>query len=121
MPQKNAARKKALSFGNYEIVVPGNVSERRAVPSYIQKPEYAETGVPQTSPAEPEIKSKNQIECMIHSCMFAKRILREIRSDVKVMYRCFAITIDFHVCDILGFCFYSPALLLTSWMREFMK
>ncbi|OXU21017.1 hypothetical protein TSAR_011315 [Trichomalopsis sarcophagae] len=81
---ENAARKKAqIAFGRYDIVEPGIVSARRSVPSYIPKPVYADTGKPQLPPTEPEIKNKDQIECMIHSCMLAKRVLKEIRSVVK--------------------------------------
>ena len=62
------------------------MSERKTVPSYIPKPPYAETGEPPPMPEKSEIKDKNQIECMIHSCMFAKRILKEVRSLVKVIH-----------------------------------
>ncbi|KAJ8679945.1 hypothetical protein QAD02_015732 [Eretmocerus hayati] len=80
---EGSARKKAQKFGKYDIVEPRNVSDRRMVPSYIPKPEYADTGIPKESPEEPEIKDKYQIECMAHSCKFAKRILRELRAVVK--------------------------------------
>lgn len=63
---------------------PGNVSAKRIVPLYIPKPAYAETGKPEGVPSKPEIKNENQIECMIHSCKLAKRILKEIRPSVKV-------------------------------------
>ncbi|XP_043278935.1 methionine aminopeptidase 1D, chloroplastic/mitochondrial [Venturia canescens] len=71
------------SFGKYEIVKPWDVSERIKVPSYIPKPPYSDSGKPSDPPNEIEIKNPNQIECMRHSCMLAKRILRQIRPMIE--------------------------------------
>lgn len=72
------------SFGKYETVRPWDVSEKIKVPSYIPKPPYSVSGKPFDPPREIEIKNANQIECMRHSCMLAKRILRQIRPMIKV-------------------------------------
>ncbi|XP_078035721.1 methionine aminopeptidase 1D, mitochondrial [Augochlora pura] len=71
------------SFGNYEIVEPWTVTEIRTVPSYIPKPSYINSGIPRESPKNPEIKDKNQINCMRDSCYLARKILNEIKQYVK--------------------------------------
>ncbi|XP_014223198.1 methionine aminopeptidase 1D, mitochondrial [Trichogramma pretiosum] len=81
---ENLSQKKGPSrFGHYSLIEPQQVSAKRDVPAYIPKPTYAETGEPMPPPSEPEIKTKNQIECMAHSCILARRVLREIKSILK--------------------------------------
>ncbi|XP_014204393.1 methionine aminopeptidase 1D, mitochondrial [Copidosoma floridanum] len=80
---EKARQRNVEQFGKYSIVEPGIVSPILKVPPYIPKPEYSETGEPAEPPKEPEIKDKNQIECMIHSCLLAKKVLKTIRPDVK--------------------------------------
>ena len=99
---KNGIEKQTPSFGKYDIVEPGNVSERRVVPMHIPKPIYAETGKIQPPPLEPEIKNKNQIECMIHSCLLAKRILKEIKSDIKVNFLKIFYLSDINILHLLN-------------------
>lgn len=72
------------AFGKYEIVEPWQVSEIVQVPAYIPSPLYSVTGIPDEPPDEIEIKNPNQIECMGHSCILAKQILRKIRPMIKV-------------------------------------
>ncbi|KAI4490905.1 hypothetical protein M0802_010579 [Mischocyttarus mexicanus] len=59
------------------------VSERRNVPSHIPKPSYYLTGIPQEGPIRPEIKDKNQIECMRESCELAQYVLSESKHYIK--------------------------------------
>ncbi|XP_046421747.1 methionine aminopeptidase 1D, mitochondrial [Neodiprion fabricii] len=73
------------SFGKYGIVKPWPiVSDRKSVPSYIPKPSYAESSIPCDRLKEAEIKDKNQIECMRHSCILARQILGKVRNFLKV-------------------------------------
>ncbi|XP_046478830.1 methionine aminopeptidase 1D, mitochondrial [Neodiprion pinetum] len=73
------------SSGKYGIVKPWPiVSDRKSVPSYIPKPSYAESSIPCDRPKEAEIKDKNQIECMRHSCILARQILGKVRNFLKV-------------------------------------
>ncbi|KAG7210362.1 hypothetical protein KM043_011897 [Ampulex compressa] len=71
------------SFGRYEVVKPWKVSDIREVPSYIPKPSYSQSMIPREGPKRPEIKDKNQIECMRNSCNLAKNILSHIKHFVK--------------------------------------
>lgn len=71
------------SFGEYEIVEPWQVSEKRHVPLHIPKPCYSETTIPQEGPIRPEIKDKNQVECMRASCELAKYVLDQVGYYVK--------------------------------------
>lgn len=83
--RKQAVARKFVnnSFGNYEIVEPWVVSEIRKVPSCIPKPSYSQSTIPRGGPKKPEVKDKNQIECMRDSCNFAKRVLNHIKQYVK--------------------------------------
>ncbi|XP_014603921.1 PREDICTED: methionine aminopeptidase 1D, mitochondrial isoform X2 [Polistes canadensis] len=71
------------SFGKYEVVEPFLVSQRRYVPSHIPKPAYYLTGIPQPGPIKPEIKDKNQIECMKESCELALHILSQAKHYIE--------------------------------------
>ncbi|KAK2577219.1 hypothetical protein KPH14_003367 [Odynerus spinipes] len=71
------------SFGVYEVVEPWQVSEKRHVPSHIPKPSYSLTTIPQEGPIRPEIKNKNQIECMRVSCELAKHVLDHVGYYIK--------------------------------------
>lgn len=53
------------------------------MPSYIPKPSYYESTIPQEGPIRPEIKDKNQIECMRGSCKLAKYILDQVGNYIK--------------------------------------
>ncbi|XP_043506012.1 methionine aminopeptidase 1D, mitochondrial [Polistes fuscatus] len=71
------------SFGKYEVVEPFLVSQRRHVPSHIPKPSYYLTGIPQPGPIKPEIKDKNQIECMKESCELALYVLSQAKHYIE--------------------------------------
>ncbi|XP_015179802.1 PREDICTED: methionine aminopeptidase 1D, mitochondrial [Polistes dominula] len=71
------------SFGKYEVVEPLLVSQRRYVPSHIPKPSYYLTGIPHPGPIKPEIKNKNQIECMKESCKLAQYVLSQAKNYIK--------------------------------------
>ncbi|XP_047357571.1 methionine aminopeptidase 1D, mitochondrial [Vespa velutina] len=73
------------SFGKYEVVEPWYVSEtcQRHVPSYIPKPSYSLTKIPEPGPIRPEIKDKNQIECIKESCELAQYVLTQAEKYVK--------------------------------------
>lgn len=79
-PSKSEQRK---DFGKYDIVLPRIMSKPRSVPSYIVKPSYSETSIPESGPEEPEIKSNCQIQCMRDSCILAKRVLNALEPYVK--------------------------------------
>ncbi|XP_076680640.1 methionine aminopeptidase 1D, mitochondrial [Andrena cerasifolii] len=71
------------SSGKYEIIKPWAVSEIRKVPSYIPQPSYSQSAVPREGPRKPEIKDKNQIQCMRDSCNFARQVLNHMKPYVK--------------------------------------
>lgn len=71
------------SFGNYEIIMPWEISEIKEVPPYIPKPSYSQSSVPRDGPKHPEIKDKNQIQSMRDSCSFAKKVLTHIKQYIK--------------------------------------
>lgn len=71
-------------FGNYEIVVPGQVSPMTRVPDSICAPSYSKTGIPFPSPTEAEIKNKKQIHGMRQSCRLARDVLDLLQPVVKV-------------------------------------
>ncbi|XP_015593730.1 methionine aminopeptidase 1D, chloroplastic/mitochondrial [Cephus cinctus] len=70
-------------YGKYEVVRPWVVSEMNRVPSYIPQPSYSESSIPSDSPTASEIKDKNQIECMRHSCILAKKVLNQAGQFIK--------------------------------------
>lgn len=80
---RGATRKIANSFGKYEIVEPWVVSEMRKVPSYIPKPSYSQSSIPDEGPKRAEIKNQNEIECMRESCKFANLVLSNVERFVK--------------------------------------
>lgn len=67
------------------------------MPSYIPKPSYSSTKIPQQGPIRPEIKDQNQIECMRESCELAQYVLTQaeqyIKVKVKIIYFIYAISI----------------------------
>lgn len=71
------------SFGNYDVVIPGYVSEMRSVPNYITSPPYYKTGIPPESPKSIEIKTNEQIRKMKPACRLARHILDEIGDKIK--------------------------------------
>ncbi|XP_012251692.2 methionine aminopeptidase 1D, mitochondrial isoform X2 [Athalia rosae] len=60
------------------------VSDKRSVPSYIPKPSYAaDSSALPVYPNKAEVKDKNQIESMRHSCILARQILNEAGRYLK--------------------------------------
>nr|XP_034192026.1 methionine aminopeptidase 1D, mitochondrial [Osmia lignaria] len=82
-PQTTARKLINNSFGNYEVIEPWEVTEIKKVPSYIPKPSYSQSSIPQEGPKSPEIKDKNQIQSMRHSCSFAKQVLFYAKNYIK--------------------------------------
>lgn len=73
-----------MSFGNYEIVEPGNVSSIKTIPNHIRVPNYI-SGNPSESTLEiPEIKNKTQIAGMRNSCKLAAELLQKIGNFIQV-------------------------------------
>lgn len=78
---------KKSSFGSYEKVEVGNVSELKTVPEYIKVPSYAITGEVTDEPqhnSPPEIHTKGQIEMMQLSCKLAKFVLNSTKNQLKI-------------------------------------
>lgn len=53
------------------------------MPSYVPKPSYSLTKIPEPGPIRPEIKDKNQIECMRESCELAQYVLTQAGEYIK--------------------------------------
>lgn len=72
---------KRKSFGSYNIVQPGYVSNERPVPDHIKRPAYSD---PPLGPSEPEIKTSAEIKQMKESCRLARFILDSVGKYIKV-------------------------------------
>jgi methionyl aminopeptidase len=77
------------SFGKYEKVLPGNMSEeKRVIPSHIVKPDYWESGYPtlQLGARMIEIKQPDAIDKMRNACALARKVLNAAAKLAKVIY-----------------------------------
>ncbi|XP_067003662.1 methionine aminopeptidase 1D, mitochondrial [Anabrus simplex] len=75
---------KRKNFGRYSIVQPGLIKKEPSFPQHITVPSYYTTTLPDPSPAEPEIKTSEQINKMRRSCILARQILECVKSYVQV-------------------------------------
>uniref|UniRef100_A0A1B6F8M9 Methionine aminopeptidase n=1 Tax=Cuerna arida TaxID=1464854 RepID=A0A1B6F8M9_9HEMI len=71
-------------FGNYNLVMPAQVSPMRQVGKDIPTPSYYKTRIPSPSPSTPEIKTQEQIEGMRRSCKLAREVLDSLHNIIKV-------------------------------------
>ncbi|XP_062578530.1 methionine aminopeptidase 1D, mitochondrial-like [Saccostrea cucullata] len=74
---------KQIKRGKFSIVLPHKTTPTRVVPSFIQKPPYAVTGVVGPKPVETEIKNEEQIQTMRNTCRLARKILDSAGKQLK--------------------------------------
>uniref|UniRef100_A0A1B6JIC2 Peptidase M24 domain-containing protein n=1 Tax=Homalodisca liturata TaxID=320908 RepID=A0A1B6JIC2_9HEMI len=71
-------------FGNYNLVMPAQVSPMRKVGKEVPTPSYYKTRIPSPSPSVPEIKTQEQIDGMRRSCKLAREVLDSLDTIIKV-------------------------------------
>lgn len=81
---KDQKPKTNISDLPYAIVTPATVSPRRVLPEHIQKPEYADTGIPGMPSLFPILADHLDVERMRAAGQMARKVLDLAAKEVKV-------------------------------------